>query len=424
MQGTENIFAKLRGAAVAALCLAAMLGMLAAAMPPAALASHEDPIVLADSDGALDDDAHYEGVLQALRENWVASFMLMTEQFVTTMINQMFIVGTFLDAQQELEVQRLYQELTAEAHKDFQPSWQMCEFGTTVRSLSAAEMIGRENAQMLDQMVEKREHLHSALSTATGTVGDITSRVRQFKDTYCDLAENNQNLELFCENSSGPVERRTKDIDYPRLVGLPYTLDANYVDDERTDTEDDIFALSRNLYASPVFDFIPEQVVNEAAGQDIYTETRSVHAIRSVARRSFNHIIGEKAEGNQDEIWKVRPFMYGILKEFGMDDDDLEDFLGENPSYFAQMEMLTRKIYQSPEFFTNLYDKPANVRRIGVALQALELMQDRDRFESALRREMLISLILELKLRAYQEDVTNAMFTSVNTKPGTAIGPP
>ncbi len=388
-----------------------------------AYASHEDPTYLADADGALDDDAHVEGIHLAMRENWLAAWMMMTEQFAATMMQQMFIIGTFFDAKQELEVQRLYQKLTAEAHKDFHPSWQVCEFGTTVRSLSASEMIGRENTQMFDSMIEKSEHLHAGLATATGTVGDISNRIRQFKDVYCDLAENNRQVDLLCDNSAGPIERRSKDIDYTRLIDLPYTLDVNYTDDDSTDMENDIFALSRNLYAAPVIDFIPEQLVNESANQDLFMAVRSIHAIRSVARRSFSHIIGEKAEGDQNAIWQVRPFMYGILSEMGVADADLEDFLGENPSYFAQMEILTRKIYQSPEFFTNLYDKPANVKRIGVALQALELMQDRDRFESALRREMMISLILELKLRAYQEDITNSMFSSVNQKPDLISGP-
>ena len=69
------------------------------------------------------------------------------------------------------------------------------------------------------------------------------------------------------------------------------------------------------------------------------------------------------------------------------------------------MEMLTRKMYQNPQFYTNLYTSPENLKRTGVALQALQLMHDRDRFEGSLRREMLLSTILEMKLRESQEVV-------------------
>ena len=73
--------------------------------------------------------------------------------------------------------------------------------------------------------------------------------------------------------------------------------------------------------------------------------------------------------------------------------------LGQNPSYYAQMDVLTKKIYQNPNFYTSLYDKPTNVRRIGVSMDAISLMQMRDQYESALRKEMLLSLMLEQELK-------------------------
>ena len=77
------------------------------------------------------------------------------------------------------------------------------------------------------------------------------------------------------------------------------------------------------------------------------------------------------------------------------------------------MEILTQKIYQSPSFYANLYTTPANIDRLGAALQAIGLMQDRDRYESALRRESLVSVILEMKIRELQDSVTNDIVRSV-----------
>ncbi|MCB9990143.1 MAG: hypothetical protein H6867_02035 [Rhodospirillales bacterium] len=395
-----------------------MLGLLIMPAAQIARASHLDAPVLGNADGALDSKPHVNGIYRAMRDNWLAAWMMMTEQFVSVMMQQMFIVGTFLDAKQQLEVQRLFQQLEAEAHKDFHPGFQMCVFATNVKSLGDADFRSWENSMMLDTIIEKREHLHAGLSTAPGIPADITHRIKMFKDIYCDLDQNNRQDELLCDGTEGPFNRMTKDVDYPRVIDNVYTIDdVNFTDGAHTDTEKDIMALSRNLYASPVFDFMPEQLINETAGQNLFMETRSIHAIRSVARRSFTNIVGQKAEGDPAEIYEVRPFMFGIVHELGVPVDELIDFLGENPSYFAQMEVLTRKIYQSPDFFTNLYDKPANVRRMGVALQAFELMQDRDRYEAALRREMLISLILELKLRHYQENVNDVLMTSISHKP-------
>ena len=71
------------------------------------------------------------------------------------------------------------------------------------------------------------------------------------------------------------------------------------------------------------------------------------------------------------------------------------------------MEVLTKKIFQRPEFFTDLYDKPANVARKGVAIQAIALMQDRDLFKSNLRNEAMMSILVELELLRAQEIVRN-----------------
>ena len=62
-----------------------------------------------------------------------------------------------------------------------------------------------------------------------------------------------------------------------------------------------------------------------------------------------------------------------------------------------------------PEFFVDLYDKPANVARKNVALQAISLMQRRDLFKSSLRSESILSAIIELELINAQEVVQNQL---------------
>jgi hypothetical protein len=75
------------------------------------------------------------------------------------------------------------------------------------------------------------------------------------------------------------------------------------------------------------------------------------------------------------------------------------------PSYYAQMEVLTKKIYQNPDFYTNLYDKPANVERKEVAMQAIGLMQKFDLFKSYLRTEASLSVLLETSIQDLQDKV-------------------
>ena len=96
-----------------------------------------------------------------------------------------------------------------------------------------------------------------------------------------------------------------------------------------------------------------------------------------------------------------------------MPEEEVFEYIGERPSYYAQLELLAKKIYQNPDFYANLYDKPANVARKGVALKAIELMLDRAIYESQLRREMATSVLLATKLRYEVDEVSEQVIEGV-----------
>ena len=78
------------------------------------------------------------------------------------------------------------------------------------------------------------------------------------------------------------------------------------------------------------------------------------------------------------------------------------------------MEILTKKAYQDPRFYTNLYDKPANVERKGAAIQAIGLIQKFDMLKSYLRTEASLSILLELAVEELQDEIEDAI-DSVDT---------
>ena len=251
----------------------------------------------------------------------------------------------------------------------------------------------------------------------------------QFKNTYCDPADNNGTLGAMCGGPGGPVERRNKDIDFTRfdntltldfdLTDNPGTLIPFNLPTPTTDDEEDVLALAYNLFSHDTFTRLPERHLQMDYAKDEFQEMRSLYAMRSVAFNSFAHLVGMRAApsaptGSNPPTIEAAPFMRNIMTGMGLTQDEVDEFIGGNPSYLAQMEVLTKKIYQTPEFYTNLYGKPENVERVGVTIQALTLMNDRDRYESSLRKEMLISLILELKLREHQREVNNEILGSIS----------
>lgn len=345
-------------------------------------------------------------------EQVLPALMRMANQLTTVGVAQVEMIGAMLDAKHQLETQRLFQTLTAQAHKDYHPSEGMCTFGTTVRSLAASERKSDLVQIGLAARMMQRQSMNGDVVSFEGSASDITSRAARFLTTYCDRADNANILKDVCKNVTSAPERHNIDVDFTRNVESRLTLDIDMTG-TKTEDQEDLFALAANLYSHNVATRIEPQVL---AQQDTglvvldaaerYLDLRSLFAKRSVAQNSFAALTAMRASGDAGSA----PYTKALIKELGVtDNDEITKFLGESPSYFAQMEVLTKKIYQNPTFYTELYDKPVNVSRKGAAIEAISLMQDRDLYNSLIRSEAVLSVLLETMLIKEQSRVINAL---------------
>jgi hypothetical protein len=363
-------------------------------------------------------DRYVEQSFQAFQDWMVATIfegqvlpamMGMTEQLNTVAMQQVAMIGMLLDAKHQLETQRLLQQLTARANKDYHPSEGLCVIGTNVRSLAESDHIKDFNTVVISNRNMQRLLLSGDSLGVEGADSDRLSRLAQFKDTYCDVNDNGGGLANLC-GTSGPAERRNKDIDFTSTIDAPLTLNLDFTNGGApSGDEEDVMALIANLYGHEIPPQIGATVLADQNGNpkeaaaNAYIYLRSVLAKRSVAQNSFAAIAAEKSQGAEE----VKPFLYAILHDMGLDNGEITQMLGEQPSYFAQMEVLTKKLYQHPNFYTELYDKPVNVARKQVAMQAIDLMQKRDMFRSLLRSEANMSVLLELAVDREQDKFRN-----------------
>ncbi len=375
--------------AIPSVFLAAAAAIAALVPVPASAA----PIAAADQTDIINNSAR-EGIVEAIKR--------MTTHVTTVMIRQIMMIGTLLDAKHQMESERLFGQLQAETHRDFQVSEQICAFGTLARSTADSKFKVDANTLAINSLMQKRELLNGYAISSWGPFADMGSRIAQYKSVYCDPNDDNRDVGSFC--ASGVNARKNNDIDYVRTVGLPLTLDIDFTDGVRTNAEEDIIALSRNLFDHNVLTSIPDETMWADSG-GIYKlqDSRSLSAVRSIARNSFASIVAAKTPGSGLSSAQLKKVMEGI----GVPAGDIDALVGANPSYFAQMDIISRKMFQDPEFITNLYVGTANVARTSIALQSIQIMKDRDRLEAALRKEMLLSLILEMKLREAQKNVYN-----------------
>jgi len=324
------------------------------------------------------------------------AMQLMTEQMVAAGMQETLMVGAFFDAKEQLEAQRDMQRLQALAHKQYQPSRDFCAFGTNVRSLAASDALIPVNRLAMVKRSMSR-HLGNVNSSGSGgEVQDKNARWAQFKANYCDPRDKNwrganTGLSAICGAGASGGERVNRDVDYTRFIEEPRTLgDVNFTDTQTRAQEEDIFALSANLYGHNT----KIQTTDDSKG---FLGWRATQAKRNIAENSFQNIVALKSAGSEDSQ-KTSMYLGALVKALGVPPEEILELIGKNPSYFAQLELLAKKIVQSPSFYANLYDKPVNVERTSVALRGVELMVDRAIYESRLRQEMLASTLLSTRL--------------------------
>ncbi len=339
----------------------------------------------------------------------------MTDELVSAQFMELEMVGMFFDAENQLKTQRLLQEKMAAANKDYIPSENVCKMGSLTRSVAHGEGRSLVTQKALAKGAIDR-HLHTINTiSADNANADMGSRLKKFKTIYCDKDDFNGAFKLFC-NRATIGTRVNKDVDYARTVGAELSLSVDFTDPGLSLYEEDIIALERNLYGHDPLTMFTKGQLESNATHDEYLDLRSVAAKRSVAENSFNALVGMKTGGaalsaslpnvNSKET-NPQYLTTRLLEELGMPEDETKRYLSEFPSYHAQMEILTKKLYQDPAFITNLYDTPANVKRQMAAMQSFGLMQQRDIYDSLLRTEMLLSVLLELEIVDEQKEVQN-----------------
>lgn len=361
-------------------------------------------------------------VKEFFEDFWLRGLAELTNFLSSFGMYQVEMVGAFFDAKNHLETRRLFFELQAEAHKDYHPSESFCWFGTSARSLAATDSRVHLNILAMSERSLSRQLGHIGDSAGAGADADKNSRWKKFVKTYCDPRDNSwetagTGLDLACDRdglggsaATGALDRArvNRDIDYTRLIDTPRTLEVDFSAGATvSNDEEDVLAMAANLYGHNVpTRALSEQAIETMAAKKLYMDLRSVVAKRNVAESSFNAIVSMKSSGtNSDSAAPSQPevgmYMASIIKDLmpvGTPDDEIYAILGENPSYYAQLEVLSKKIYQNPDFFANLYDTPANVQRKSVAMKAIGLMLDRALFESELRQEMILSVMLSSEL--------------------------
>ena len=348
-------------------------------------------------------DTEYFQSVETVWKNWA-------DRWKAMFIQKAAMIGGFYDAQAHSASMLALQKLSADAMNDYMPSEAVCQFGTLSRSLAASDSKARANQLLMSEITMARQLGMAGGSGAAGLGNDRNLRTTQFIRKFCVGVDDNNALTNTCAGGAiGSMADR--DVDYTRALGQPETLNMDLTDGGLTNPEESLIALNSNLYGNSLLvKRLSDGQMRSESGKFAYNLIRSVDAKRAVAQNSFAALAGMKAKGPKAS----RPYMRQILTNLGMSTKEVDDFMASktseiNPSYYAQMDILTKRIYQDPSFYVHLYDKPANIKRQTAAMEGLGMMQDRDIFHSMSRSEMLLAVLVELEAVKLQSRTENAM---------------
>ncbi len=382
-------------------------------------------------EGVIEDriEDHEEWIVEEFFEDyWVRGLAELTEFLGAYGMYQMEMVGAFFDARQQIKTTRLYFELQAEAHRDYHPSESFCYFGTSARSLASSENQARLNALALSQRSLGRQLGTAGTASAISIAEDQEARWNKFVTAHCDIRDNGwtqagTGLDFACDHDgqggsprAGAYDRRrvNLDVDYTRLIDQARTLNVDFTDLDVEANEEDIIAMSNNLYGNTLMTrtFNLSGMAGNPKIQNWWLSIRSTIAKRNVAEHTFNAIVSMKTASEDPATAQTGTFMASLIQELaptGTPADEIYEIMGTNPSYYAQLEYLSKKIYQNPDFYADLYDKPANIKRKSAAMKAIELMVDRALFESELRQEMVLSVLLSSRLSNDRRNISKLL---------------
>ncbi len=318
-------------------------------------------------------------------------------------------IGAFLDASIFNDTLRALQVLSAKTLQTYTTSEQICRFGTLGRSLSASDARVDHDRIVLGAMGLARNLGKKNTSAAAGRGKDFEYRLYTFVDQYCDLSSQSGAMSDFCQVATpvGDVTRN-RDVDYTRLLDAAPTINADLTNTSVSQDEAHLSMLANYLYGHRLPDKRMDNLADGGNG-GIYDEYRSVFARRAAAQNTYNTLAAMKMAGSGASD----TYIQAMLKQIGMDDNAIATYLkakgdSKSPavasSYNAQMNMLTKQIFQDPAFYANLMESKTNVKRTSAAIQGVGLMQTRDIYRSIERSEMLLAIMVELEARKLVED--------------------
>ncbi len=323
-----------------------------------------------------------------MKDGLVASLTEAAKQISIGHNKQVEMLSTLIDKQIHEDTARLIQLKKVESAIATQPSEKSCEFATMKAGLLAAENSGAQKLQEdLNFMGQSALSYKNSVSDSSRT--DASQRV----NVVCDYADPNiagGALKGICGGATPSDEK------------MSHFFLASVLKNETLD--DTMREPINSAMLSVFFEDAPSRISKEMMKNDdmkvAYMNHRSVASKEMLSAYCFRKTFEDQMGGNSIS----KAYQEALYSELGLSPDEIQAKLGDNPSAYAQKQLLVDQV-MNPAFGIATLDTVNNVLALANGIQAQKLSSLYDTLETLHCNELILSQLLNDALQPTQSDL-------------------
>jgi hypothetical protein len=331
------------------------------------------------------------GLGEKIEDTWIDVWRSMSQQETSSDQQMKTAEASETDAEVANDAANETSEDQAETTEELAGSEALCQMTGTAR-LAEAEAEREATDEALAEEVESTADIDPASEDAQGRSA-----------RYCRYARDvpNPEFQAQCEEAGHEVNAESGVTD--QAVAGDRQSDVQIDGDERSDTAESSIA-NLQLVTAEHNSLSGVGAAARDPGQfQAVMDARSVTATENLIKASLTRTVALRAQGTGTNTTQLR----AIMEALGYPADYITRTLGQNPSYYSQLEIGTKLAYQDQNFYVNLEGmNETQLRAIQAGLDAQSSAQWREIYYSVRQRELMLATILEAKLRAAQPRIT------------------
>lgn len=343
------------------------------------------------------------GLSGLVAQTYIADLQDMTRQATKSSQSQVSDLSALTDNSRQYKIETHRRARKADTENNLRPSNRVCEMATLSSNIQSSEEISEATQAAASQDLFSKMNNRPGTITGDGEYESLKRHITEMCDNgQLDPSTNGVSGLKTCPEGMGDQNYSANTDAYARLVA-PKTIPANLSDTDVTAGDKNTMALLSNLTVITLPESGKEEF-NTQAGFSANTRLDSVRAKQSLVYKAVTDYAAEKSMGPGG------PAAAGMKKMYldnGVAPADVESYVGNNPSKYAQEDVLMNKSFLDAKSIADTQETHENVLRNRAVTRNMVTKNDLQILERMEMQEMLLAAILTDMVEKEMEYVTD-----------------